>query len=105
MPTPNADKAPRAQAPGLAPGDDMQQLNTAFWHGFQSFQRQSADFLTRRLDEDRTFFANAMTCKDAAEFTALQQRWLAEMGEAYVEHGRAMLSLMLPESDAEQARP
>lgn len=103
MPIP---KKTRPAAPQDAPAaGDLQQLNNAFWHGVQAFQRQSAEFLTRRLDEDRAFFASALTCKDAAELTALQQRWLAVMGEDYAEHGRAMLSLVLPEAEAEQARP
>ena len=103
MPVPDtpACRAPSAKTP--FPAEDFERASAEFWDGFQTFQRRSAEFFTRRLEEDRAFVVKAMGCKDPSEFLTLQRGWLSDMGEAYAAHGRSLVSLAFPEGEANRA--
>jgi len=73
------------------------------WPVLQRWQEEISGFMTRRLETDQSTFQEMCECRDAQTLLTLQQKWLTQAGEAYLEESRRLAALALEAVEAASA--
>jgi hypothetical protein len=90
--------------------EGMDQTREALVDRITAFQRETLDFVNRRLEQDADFVRQYRQCRTMADILAAQQKWLAHLGEDYLREFVKLAQVMqttAPAADenAEHVRP
>ena len=77
------------------PGDDGALANAAqtWFAATAECQREMLDFLCRRLQADGETFSETLSCRNLADVTTIQSRWVSEAIRDYRDEGVKLMEI------------